>query len=139
MEILKTNNDSIIKFSLDELLVMANSLNEVCNGIHVRNFENVIGTSESKVEELLRVIGELYESTLKKNNVNENFGTLEMTKTEISILSNVLIEVINQIEPWEYHSRIGMDVTDGIQLKDSLLRLLKELNDECDRKGSEKH
>jgi hypothetical protein len=58
MEIIDTNSVySKIGISRDELLVVNASLNEVCNGIEVFEFETRIGASRERVMMLLKEIG----------------------------------------------------------------------------------
>ena len=49
------------------MLIIQSSLNEVCNGLKVRNFESTIGTSREQAETLLRLT-----SNLLKNMIDES-------------------------------------------------------------------
>ena len=51
-----------VQFSLDELLVVSNALNEVCNGIDVPEFHARIGASPDEAQRLLERLGEIIES-----------------------------------------------------------------------------
>ena len=43
-----TKSNKILKFfKINELIIMNNSLNEVCNGFHIHNFEEKIVLSET--------------------------------------------------------------------------------------------
>jgi hypothetical protein len=48
-----------IVMSRDELILINNALNEVCNGIDIREFSTRLGASRSEAEELLDAIGKL--------------------------------------------------------------------------------
>jgi hypothetical protein len=73
MEILKINNKIDIKFSFNELLIIHNSLNEVCNGFQVRNFESTIGTSEEQAEGLLNITCKLLTSMIEEGKTNGDY------------------------------------------------------------------
>lgn len=68
------------------------------------------------------------------NAVSEKFEVISYTnkgceisvsKAEITILINVLKEVLRQIEPWEYFARVGMESEDGIVFSNKLTALLE--------------
>ena len=48
-----------IELTRDDLLILGNALNEVCNGIEIFEFETRIGASSDLVTELLGKIGNL--------------------------------------------------------------------------------
>jgi hypothetical protein len=48
--------NSQIKFSRDELRILNAALNEICNGISIREFETRIGASRQEVANLLNEI-----------------------------------------------------------------------------------
>lgn len=50
------------EISLRELLVMNNALNEVCNGLPRRDFENRIGATLAEVERLLGDVSKVIDS-----------------------------------------------------------------------------
>ena len=66
METLSTNNKIGLKLSFNELLIINNSLNEVCNGFEVRNFESTIGASEEHAETMLNTVCKLLTSMIKE-------------------------------------------------------------------------
>lgn len=48
-----------IQFSVEDLALLNNSLNEVCNGIHVDEFELRLGTSREYAKKMLEQLGQL--------------------------------------------------------------------------------
>lgn len=50
--------EAIIRFSPDELLLLNNALNEVCNGLDIDEFSTRMGAELEDVEKLLQQIGE---------------------------------------------------------------------------------
>ena len=60
-----------VQFSLDELLMLSNALNEVCNGIDVPEFHARIGASPDEAQRLLERLGEIIESAATRGNDQE--------------------------------------------------------------------
>ncbi len=57
MDEIKINKDQVtLKFSADEMLLISNSLNEICNGIEVNEFETRIETTEDQARILLKAM-----------------------------------------------------------------------------------
>ncbi len=54
MELIETEDKSVsLKVSRDELVMLNNTLNEICNGIDLHGFETRIGYSREEVSSLL--------------------------------------------------------------------------------------
>jgi len=51
------------QFTADELLIINNALNEVCNGIDVEEFGTRIGASTDEVRSLLASVGNVIETS----------------------------------------------------------------------------
>lgn len=62
------NNTADINISFDELLVISNSLNEVCNGLDQFDFETRMGVSNADVQALLSKISSIID-TLEKSTI----------------------------------------------------------------------
>jgi hypothetical protein len=57
MEILEhLKGKAVIRFSNDELVILNNALNEICNGVDIPQFETRVGYSRERVEALLEQI-----------------------------------------------------------------------------------
>ena len=55
----KLDDDAcVVKFNEDELLILNNSFNEVCNGLYINDFEQRIGTSMSNAADMLKIINQ---------------------------------------------------------------------------------
>jgi hypothetical protein len=60
MQLLKNDSKSIeVRLSIDELLTIHQSLNEVCNGIDLFEFQTRIGVSREEVLHLMKVISQI--------------------------------------------------------------------------------
>lgn len=71
MEFLKNNLTSAdIKISIDELLTIHQSLNEVCNGIDLFEFQTRIGVSREEVACLMKIINQIIDK-IEKNKLEE--------------------------------------------------------------------
>ncbi|MFC0348390.1 hypothetical protein [Undibacterium danionis] len=55
----KSESGITIFFTLDELYILNNSLNEVCNGLPLRDFENRMGATIAEAEELFSQINRI--------------------------------------------------------------------------------
>lgn len=51
-------DEVLIRFSNDELLILNNALNEVCNALDLAEFSTRMGSELADVDKLLRQIGE---------------------------------------------------------------------------------
>lgn len=49
----------------DELLIVCNALNEVCNGLDIAEFATRIGAKREEAARLLESIGRLYDSVVE--------------------------------------------------------------------------
>lgn len=60
MELLKSDQTSAdIKISIDDLITIHQSLNEVCNGIDLFEFQTRIGVTREEVDHLMDVINQI--------------------------------------------------------------------------------
>lgn len=89
--------------SWSELWPVVNILNEVCHGIKI-NIQSKIGSSYEEVYKLLKKITPYevneYEADEKKE--------ISFKDEEIRILKRCLLEVAEEIEEWEFQTRIGV-------------------------------
>ena len=56
-----------IELSLEEIYIIYNALNEVCNIVDIPEFEVRMGYPEERVEEVLQKVGKIYDNLNKKN------------------------------------------------------------------------
>lgn len=68
MEVIETTpGSSVIRLTDDELMMLKNAMNEVCNGVHIGNgFETRLGATRSEMRELLEEIYRLYVSQRRR-------------------------------------------------------------------------
>ncbi len=60
MQLLNNDSKSVeVKLSIDELLTIHQSLNEVCNGIDLFEFQTRIGVSREEVLHLMKEISQI--------------------------------------------------------------------------------
>ncbi|GJI96013.1 hypothetical protein RugamoR57_27310 [Duganella caerulea] len=63
MMIMKTENRNeksiTLQFSIDEILIVNNALNEVCNALGPHDFETRMGATIDEARALLKSVGEL--------------------------------------------------------------------------------
>ncbi len=64
MELLRkdTNDKMTIELKKDELGIICNALNEICNGIDVFEFETRIGAAFDEVKDLLEKATDIYKA-----------------------------------------------------------------------------
>lgn len=53
---------ALIRLSTDELLILNNALNEVCNALDIPEFSTRMGAELEEVKSLLRQIGEMLDT-----------------------------------------------------------------------------
>ena len=99
-------NTKIIKLSSNEIWPLLNILNEVCHGIHIENFEKIIGAKKENAVILMdRISNEEKVETI-----------LILNKSELDILKNSSLEVFKQIDEWEFQTRIGISRNEVIKI-----------------------
>jgi hypothetical protein len=136
MEVLDIKNKNCrINFSLDELLIIANSFNEVCNGLRIMDFQGRLGMPTDEAQRILTCIGSLYDviNDQNRNDDEENgccdrtLGVLEITDVDLQAIANAIDEVFRWIEPWEYQTRIGVNTEDAVKLNDSIKTVISQM------------
>lgn len=58
--------EAIIRFSVNEMVVLNNALNEVCNGLDINEFSLRVGAEREEVAELLSAIGAIIDKLSNK-------------------------------------------------------------------------
>lgn len=75
METLEINANKVtIKLSLNELLILSNSMNEVCHGLRISSLEEITGLPAAEVHKMLSEIGSLHDSIDHHKKQVENEG-----------------------------------------------------------------
>ncbi len=87
------------KINLIENRPIINILGEICWGFHVNDFEKKIGVKKNVVENLLNRFLQVEKSEITETQISD---------AEFQIIKNALSEVENEIEEWEFETRIGV-------------------------------
>lgn len=62
MKVLRKSSQSVhVELTKEEMLLINNSLNEICHGINIPEFQTRIGVTKETAERLLDDIGALYD------------------------------------------------------------------------------
>lgn len=73
MNVAKISKEKIIlELSKDELGVLSNALNEVCNGIEVWEFETRIGITSEDAKAILKFLTSTYKKADQARSIDEN-------------------------------------------------------------------
>jgi len=98
-----------LRLTKDEIGHWNNALNEVCNGISVANFQAAIGMTRDEAAALL-----------------ERVHVLEPDRSDVFLLGealavrNALTAVLTELDPEEFHSRLGFTVEESRQMRNTL-------------------
>jgi len=98
-----------LRLSEDEIAHWGNALNEVCHGFHVANFQAAIGIPQDRATRLLKRIHALVPGQ------PEGFEP-----EEVMAVRNALTTVLAELDPQEYHARMGFTVEDSRQMRNTL-------------------
>ena len=97
----------------DERILLINTLNEVCNGFRIDNFEKKIGAHKERVARLLARISDADE---------QGDGKCEFSESDLEIINNSFNEVIKEIEEWEFQTRIGISRKEAFAIADRIFK-----------------
>ena len=74
MNAIKIDNDKVIlEISKDELGVLSNALNEVCNGIEVWEFDTRMGVRLENAKIILESLTSIYKKVNQTSNFTEDY------------------------------------------------------------------
>lgn len=97
------NNELQITLSRDEFLVIHQSLNEVCNGLYIQEFDKRIGEIDEAKKDLNRL--EYIYNEHEKNDSNDPI-IFTIIKKEIIRYRNAVRETCVEIDDWEFPTRV---------------------------------
>lgn len=100
-----------IKLTSDEIWPLLNVLNEICNGLHINDFENSIGVEREIVVNLMDKISQ---------EESKQEAILALNDFELTILNKSFKEVFAQIEEWEFQTRVGVSIEEANRIRDKL-------------------
>ncbi len=109
-------NTNFISASDEEFSAINSVLNEICNGLRISSFEEKIGASYKKAEELLNKIHHLPEQKSLK---------LNFSLEEILIIRNAFIEVLKEIEFPEFSTRVGASIEEAKEMTKTINSFLE--------------
>lgn len=104
-------NKKIVRLDSNEVWPLLNVLNDVCYGIHIHDFENIIGSKKEIVIDLMDKI------SIEEN---KEEAILNLNDSELNILKKSFEEVFRQIDAWEFETRIGISIQEAIKIKDKI-------------------
>jgi hypothetical protein len=110
MEIDGQQSDRLtLRLGDDEIDHWNNALSEVCNGFAVANFQAAIGISEQSATALLEKVRSITP------------GQPEVfLLDEVLAVRNALTMVLAELDPREFHTRMGFTVEESKQLRNAL-------------------
>ena len=98
-------NFVVLGLTRSDLGTMGNSLNEVCNGFHVADFERKIGVPESEAEHFLHEIGKTYRQWKAES---MSYGFRSFSRRELRAIIGAFHEVFIEMDyEFELHTRLG--------------------------------
>lgn len=101
----------------EEIRIIHQSLNEVCNGFLIDDFEGVVGATKAAVKSEMETLRKIYEETrMIGTAIQGNFSS-----EHLRIYASALKATIKELDhPSEFHSRIGVP-------KGKALEIVKDL------------
>ena len=118
----KAQNEFEVEFYRDEIRIVYQALNEACHGLAVPDFSNRIrhsATAESEIKEL----SALY--------MSEHHSSAAIRRTlkagHLELYQDALKEVCDQIEEWEFDTRMGVSKREAQGLIEILQRALARI------------
>jgi hypothetical protein len=106
-----------LTLSRQELGTMGNSLNEVCNGIRVVDFESKMGGKRNEVEQILDNIIPVYR---KMKQSKSSSVTVRFSDYELSAIIGALTTVSREIDEIEFYTRMGAELSEVEQILDQM-------------------
>jgi hypothetical protein len=99
----------LLRLDEEDKGLWANALNEVCNGFAVENFEATIGLRQGDAEQLLRRLAGV-----------AGGGAEEWSIDELLAIRNALTAVLAEVDPREFHPRMGFRVDEAREMRNTL-------------------
>lgn len=130
MDLIKfDSNNVIIKMTEDEIRGVGNSMNEVCNGLKVIDFKLKMRVFKDTASQLLSLISSIYhkiknynltdiedennEFKIKLDKIGYDTFMIEISITALVILINAVKVVLNELEDWEFETRMGVSLEEA--------------------------
>jgi len=94
------------RLNRDEMGMINNALNEVCNGIYLREFASRMGAPVDAVRAVLRSVHDLL-LTIRGNGLPESETVTTFAFDELAIMRNALAVILREIDEVEFETRLG--------------------------------
>ncbi len=107
----KSENLKRVELGCDEIWPLINILNEICYGIHIKNFEEIFGEEHFVIDLMERIIQEKGKDSI-----------FVFNSFELKIIQNSFEEVFKEIEDWEFQTRIGIFRKEALEILDKIIQ-----------------
>jgi hypothetical protein len=125
VQIGKFDDDEVsLQVSGHELAAISNSLNAVCHGLRVADFEAKMGAKRGNVEQKLDEILDCYDK-MEEQGLTE--GIVSFSNGELRMIIGALKEVCREIEDWEIPIRIGAEVDEIDEILVELITVYQKM------------
>jgi len=101
-----SNADAVLLLNRDEMGMINNALNEVCNGIYLREFDSRMGAPVDAVRAVLRPVHDLL-LTIRKNGLPKSEIVITFALNELAVMRNALAVILQEIDEVEFETRLG--------------------------------
>jgi hypothetical protein len=111
--------------SLDELVTMAQALNEVCNGLRVVDFHIKMGSDEIETLQLLEgYVIPIYKKMKKSGNQDV---VISFSRRELRAVIGAFEEVCKEIDAIEFATRMGAQRSEVDQILDEIVPIYHQM------------
>ncbi|MBK6896940.1 MAG: hypothetical protein IPH06_10160 [Alphaproteobacteria bacterium] len=122
MKIIDIRHNNIkISFSRHERTTANNALNETCNGMHISNYENVVGFTREKIRSLL------INKFRPERKEPGTYFIMDFTNEEVMIIANSLNQTCIGLDVREFHTRTGAHLEEMQALLTEFSQLLVQI------------
>lgn len=122
-----SKDDLILKaLNIDDLIIINNALNEVCNGFRVYDFDKKIGATISYTCQLLEKINRIYNGLCKQEDSEEYLELESITIKDLIVSKNALYQVFNEIDDWEFSTRMGVTREEAMQFIEKITKIIEK-------------
>jgi hypothetical protein len=96
----------------DKARALFNCFNEVCHGLKIDEFEKWIGATKGDTQSLMSRL----RTAFFGEGVSDVAYTITLSELEMRIVRNTIYEVCNRIRLWEFGTRLGIQLDDGLRM-----------------------
>lgn len=110
--------------SRHELGTIGNALNEVCNGIHVVDFESKMGGDPKETERILDDIIPVYRKVKRTKSAS---AAVRFSRRELRAIIGALKEVLLEIDAIEFATRMGAEIREAKRILDQIVPIYRKM------------